>query len=126
MESIKKGDTVLGIILRNIPAGSVPMTEGTEPLQVVTLKHPSGTHLQAHRHDPRERTTSAMHECLVVVKGKVRIGIYDKEGELFVSRDLGAGEAYLSMNGGIGIDIVEDAEVIEIKNGPFVEDKILL
>jgi len=30
------------------------------------------------------------------------------------------------MNGGYGIKILSDSELIEVKNGPFVEDKELI
>jgi hypothetical protein len=34
------------------------------------------------------------------------------------------GEAYIVMDGGIGVFFNKDSEVMEFKNGPFVEDKV--
>ncbi|MDP4001786.1 MAG: hypothetical protein Q8P69_01935, partial [bacterium] len=76
MEIIKYKKTIVGILVRSIKSGSLPITDGKEPLQVVTLKHPKGKYLVAHTHKPVERKTFRMQESLIVKKGKVRIDLY--------------------------------------------------
>lgn len=126
MKEILYKNKVVGIFFRTIAKGSVPITDGKEPLQIVTLKHPKGKYLVAHTHKPMRRTTEQMQECLVVRKGKIKIDIYAPDKTLFKKIQLKAGDMYLSLAGGIGIHILENAEVVEFKNGPFLEDKVLI
>lgn len=126
MEKIFYNKKLLGFRLRSIVKGSIPITEGGEPLQVVTLKHPKGSYLKAHMHSPRKRVTSSMQECLIVKKGRVKIDLYGSDKKFFKSMYLSAGDMFLLMNGGIGINVIDDAEMIEVKNGPFKEDKVLI
>ena len=126
MTEIKYKNKVVGLIVRSIKSGSIPITAGHEPLQVVTLKHPKGKYLLAHAHKPVERKTSRMQECLMVKKGSVRVDLYSSDKKMFKKIILKTGDFFILQNGGIGIHVIEDAEIVEFKNGPFIEDKVLL
>ncbi len=126
MEKIYSGKSLVGIKISFVPNGSIPQTEGNEPLQVVTLKHPKGTSLAAHYHKPKKRVTLQMQECMIVKKGKVRLDIYTLNGNFIKNLFLSAGQLYISMYGGIGVKVLKNCELIEVKNGPFVEDKVLI
>ncbi len=106
--------------------GSIPVTDGVEPLQIVTLKHPKGAYLKAHMHAPCKRETASLQECLFVKKGKVKLDLYGPDKKYVKFIYLSAGELFLLMDGGIGIHVIDDAEMIEVKNGPFKEDKVLI
>ena len=124
METIQKDNIIFGIIIRSISDGSIPLTKEDQPLQLVSLKHPAGKVLQAHKHKPKIRTTEKLQECLIIKKGKISVGVYDNTNKLFQNIVLLTGDAYIVTNGGIEINFLEDSEILEIKNGPFVEDKI--
>ena len=126
MDKVFYKKKLVGFRVRFITKGSVPITEGTEPLQVVTLKHPKGAYLKAHMHAPRKRQTASLQECLIVKKGKIKIDLYGSNRKFIKYMYLSSGEMFLLMNGGIGIHVIKDAEMIEVKNGPFKEDKILI
>lgn len=128
MEEIFYNNTLMGIKITSIPEGSLPATTSQTPLQVVTLKHPKGTHLVAHKHRPVKKITNFSETCFVVRKGKVKINIYEPENhKLFKSITLKNGEVFITLNGsGHGLIILEDCELFEIKNGPFVDDKIII
>ena len=113
-------------MLRTLKRGSIPITDGKEPLQMVTLKHPKGKYLLAHTHKPTPRKTECMQECLVVRKGKIKLDLYGLDNRLFKKLALQTGDVFLSLRGGIGIHFLENSELIEFKNGPFVEDKVLI
>jgi hypothetical protein len=117
---------LVGILLRAFPKGSIPHTDGQEPLQLVTLKHPKGQYLLAHMHKPLKRTTTRLQECLIVRKGRIRIDIYGPDKKMFKKVTLKAGDVFILLNGGYGIHMLEASELIELKNGPFKEDKVLL
>lgn len=123
---IKYKNKLVAIFLSRLPNGSIPQTEGKEPLQLVTLKHPKGKYLVAHAHKSTPRKTEKMQECLVVKKGKIMIDLYGPDKKMFKKLTMKTGDLLIILNGGLGIHILEDAEIIELKNGPFVEDKVLI
>lgn len=126
MEKIFYKKTLVGILISTIPDGSIPATDEKEPLQLVTLKHRKGAYLKAHTHIPKKRTTSGLQECLIVKKGKLKLDLYGPDKKLFKNISLNQGEVFVLTKGGYGIHILEDSELIEVKNGPFLEDKILI
>lgn len=117
---------LLGIRIRDISHGSVPITDGGEPLQLVTLKHPKGAYLKAHIHTPKKRVTNSLQECLIVKKGRVKLDLYGHDKKFHKYLYLKPGEVFVLAKGGYGIQLMEDSELIEVKNGPFKEDKILI
>jgi hypothetical protein len=117
---------LVAILLKKIPEGSIPHTKESEPLQLVTLKHSEGKYLVAHTHKPIKRETNRMQECLIVKKGKIKLDLYGPDKKLFKKIILKDGESLILLDGGYGIHILEDSELIELKNGPFIEDKIVL
>ncbi len=109
-----------------MPKGSIPLTDGKEPLQVVSLKHEKDSYLKAHMHKPCKRITLRLQECIIVKKGRVKLDLYGPDKKFFKSIYLLAGDFFVLMQGGVGIHILKDAEMIEVKNGPFKEDKVLI
>lgn len=107
-------------------AGSTPITSPDQPLQIVTLKHKKGTFLKAHLHVPKKRQTKRLQECLFLKRGKIKIDLYIVSKKYIQSLFLKEGQIFLLIEGGYGIHILEDCEMFEFKNGPFVEDKLLI
>ena len=126
MDKIFYKGKLVGIRIAKISKGSSPQTEEKEALQLVTLKHPKGVYLKAHKHRPRKRVTQRLQESLVVRKGKVKLDLYGPDNKLFKYIYLKEGQAFILLKGGIGIHVLSDAEIFELKNGPFKEDKILI
>lgn len=126
MEKFYHKNNLVAIRITSIQKGSIPITQNNQPVQVVTLKHPKGTYLKAHMHQPKKRITSRLQECLIVKKGKIKIDLFGFDKVHFKSVYLKEGQVLILVEGGYGITLVEDSEVIEVKNGPFVEDKVLI
>jgi len=126
MEKILYKKKLVAIKIGTMPIGTSPVTEEKEPFQALTLKHPKGKYLLAHKHAPKRRVTTRLQECLVILKGKVKIDLYGPDNKKFTSIYLKAGEALLLANGGYGIHVLQNAEMMEFKNGPFLEDKVLI
>lgn len=127
MEEIYYKKILVGIRVRSLKRGSNPITRDEEPLQLLGLKHPKGHYFVPHRHALQKRVTNNLQECLVVRKGKVRVDIYAPGDTKFKSVILKAGELFILLNGGYGIHVLEDAELFELKNGPFLgNDKVLI
>ena len=126
IQQVLSNGTVVGVVIRRPPRGSRPATEANEPLQVLTLAHPKGTHLASHVHRRSRRTIDRLQECLFVRTGRVRVDVHGPDGVLCRRIVLKSGDAFLLQNGGYGIHMLEDSELVEVKNGPFKDDKVLL
>lgn len=126
MEKIFYNNTLLAIRVKRLKNGATPLTDPLEPLQVLTHKQKKGKYTKAHTHTQKKRITQKLQECLVVVKGKIRIDLYGTDKKFFKSIYLSAGQAVIFINGGHAVNILEDSEIIEVKNGPFFEDKVLI
>lgn len=118
--------TVVAIHIQELKEGSIPQTQATEPLQVVSLKHKSGKHLQAHMHQPKLRKTYSMQEGLIIKKGSIKVSLFSPDKVKFKDVIIKKGEMLILMNGGYAINFLENSEIFEVKNGPFVEDKVLI
>ncbi|MFA6407408.1 MAG: hypothetical protein WCV80_01740 [Candidatus Paceibacterota bacterium] len=126
MKMIKSGELLVAMVFDGVfEDGTRPLTDEQLALQVIALKHPKGKKLVSHSHSPKERTTKTLVEALIVFSGRVAITAYTREGSFVEKIELGKGQGILIVDGGIGIEILEDAEMMEFKNGPFIEDKIV-
>jgi len=127
MRIIKYNESVVATVFDGtFENGTKPLTEESLPLQIIALKHEKGKKLVPHTHRPTDRTTKTLSEALMVFSGLVQVTIYTHEGVLVERVELSRGQGVQIIDGGIGIEVVEDAEMMEFKNGPFVEDKIVI
>jgi hypothetical protein len=61
-------------------------------------------------------------EALFIRKGKLRVDFYSQEQEYRTSRVLGAGDVVLLIRGGHGFEVLEDLNMVEVKQGPYAGD----
>lgn len=115
---------VIGVHIGKFTHGVTPITKEAEPLQVLTLKHKRGISIKPHTHSVKKRRTAYLQECLVVRKGKLKIDLYTPNKKWLTSVPVKAGEAFLFVSGGHAVTVLKDAEIFEIKNGPFVNDRV--
>jgi len=119
---------LIGIVIRgSYPKGSVPQTNAEiheEALGLLTFNHLKGTTLKRHRHQPTKRITHTLQECFVVLSGKIKIKIYSEDEKYVTSIILKSSEAFLAINCGHEFKILENATMLELKNGPFKNDKL--
>ncbi|MFH1088348.1 MAG: hypothetical protein V1719_00725 [Patescibacteria group bacterium] len=126
MKIIKKDDKIVALVFDGkFEEGTKPLTDERWPLQVISLKHPKGKVLAAHCHRDTQRVTESLMEMLLVLTGRARITIYYHQMPL-ETVELSASQGVMIVDGGIGIDVLEDAGMMEFKNGPFIEDKIII
>ncbi len=128
MENIYHHDVLVGIKISTIESGSLPITKENESLQLVTLKHPKGAYLKAHYHSASNVVAAKVQESLFCRKGKVKLDVFGlgPKPPLVQEVVLEEGEMFILLNGGYGITLLEDSELIEHKNGPFMNDKIMI
>lgn len=126
MKIIKQDDKIIALVFDGrLEDGTKPLTDEKWPLQVLGLKHPKGKVLAAHCHRLTQRTTESLMEMLMILSGLVRVTIYYRQAPI-ETVELAAGQGVMIVDGGIGIEVLEDAEMMEFKNGPFADDKVVI
>lgn len=60
---------------------------------------------------------------LFLKKGKLRVDFYDGSRNYLESRILCAGDVILLAAGGHGFEVLEEIEMIEVKQGPYAGDR---
>lgn len=128
IQEIHYKKTLIGIRIGvgHFPKGSTPHTNPKEFVGLLTLNYPKGTILKAHTHKKIKRVSHRLQECFIVRKGRVKIDLFGKDKKYFKSIYLKAGEAFLAISGGHAFKVIEDLEMLEVKNGPYKEDKVLI
>lgn len=90
--------------------------------QLAYMRHPAGKRIDPHVHNPVPRQVEYTQEVLLVRRGKLRVDFYDTRQEYLESRVLRSGDTVLLIQGGHGFEVLEDVEMIEVKQGPYVGD----
>ena len=88
--------------------------------QLAYMRHPTGKIIQPHLHNPVPREVQHTLEVLVLRRGKLRVDFYDRQKNYLHSRVLEAGDTILLATGGHGFEVLEEIEMLEIKQGPYV------
>jgi hypothetical protein len=91
--------------------------------QVAYMNRPKGEVIQAHIHEPISRTLIGTKEVLYIRKGRIRVDFYESDRTYVSSMILEAGDLMLLNTGGHGFEVLEDIDMIEIKQGPFAEGR---
>ena len=88
--------------------------------QVAYMKHPAGKKIQPHIHNVVMRQVHFTQEVLVLKRGKLRVDFFDDNRNYLESYILQAGDVILLSSGGHGFEVLEEIEMFEVKQGPFV------
>jgi len=125
VENIVHEGQILSIIVRNSfnPPGISFFTPDEFSQQLALLKHKAGKVIQPHVHNPVLREVKFTQEVLVIKRGRLRVDFFDDHKNYIQSAILGEGDVILLASGGHGFEVLEDAEIIEIKQGPYTGDK---
>lgn len=91
--------------------------------QIAYMSHPKGKVIQPHTHNPVYREVMYTQEVLFLKKGKLRVDFYDNEQQYLESRILESGDVILLSYGGHGFEVLEEIEMIEVKQGPYVGEQ---
>ena len=96
------------------------------PQQVGFISKKKGEVIKAHSHRQIKREISLTQEVLMVRRGRVKVDFYDNEKIFVNSKTLDDGDVILIAGGGHSYEALEDLEMIEIKQGPYLgkDDKI--
>jgi hypothetical protein len=124
IENIKYLDKTLGIILRNNykQDGISFFTPNDFSQQLAYMNRPAGYVIPPHVHNPVSRQIQFTKEVLFIKSGIVRVDFYSDNRDYLESRILTQGDVLLLVFGGHGFEMLEDSEIIEVKQGPYAGD----
>lgn len=127
--SILHGNRLLALIVpANFHAEGITFfTPDSFSQQLGYMNRPKAYMIPPHEHNPVARTVEWTQEVLFIKSGKIRMDIYAPgTREYLESHILTAGDIVLLADGGHGFHILESAEIIEVKQGPYAgeADKI--
>lgn len=120
-EQIELNGKILGVIIRADyqKEGISFFTPDDFSQQLGYMNRPTDYIIAPHVHNLVERKVELTQEVLIVRSGKVRIDFYDDERNYIESRIIQTGDVCLLANGGHGFKVLEQAEMIEVKQGPY-------
>jgi len=121
IEKIYDGDQFLALILRASfrEPGVHFVTPDNLSQQLAFMCHPKGKKIRPHVHNRVDRVVQYTQEVLVIFKGVMKVDFYSDDQKYLESRLLSAGDAILLANGGHGFSVIEEVQMLEIKQGPF-------
>lgn len=121
LQEIKHNQQLLAIIISNSYSepGIHFFTPNEFSQQLAFMKHPIGKIIQPHVHNSVQREVHFTKEVLFIRKGKVRIDFYTDQQNYIESHILETGDVILLSEGGHGFEILEETEMIEVKQGPY-------
>ena len=125
IETVEFDDQVAAIIVRNEfrPDGIQFVTPDDYSQQLGYMRRPAGYRIQPHIHLHVDRKATLTQEVLYVRRGRVRVDFYREDESFVTSREIAAGDVVLLSRGGHGFEMLEDTEMIEVKQGPYLDDK---
>lgn len=89
-------------------------------LQIGLMGYDKGHKLKPHMHKSTKLVIDAIQEVLYIKRGKVRVDIYDESKNVICTRVLEKGDLILLIRGGHSFEMIEDSQIIEIKQGPYL------
>lgn len=124
IEQIKHKDKLLSIIIRTHfeEDGIHFFTPADFSQQLAYMKRSTCYSIPPHVHNPVSRNVALTQEVLFIKNGKVRVDFYDNDYNYLESRILYPGDVILLATGGHGFVMLEESEIIEVKQGPYAGD----
>jgi mannose-6-phosphate isomerase-like protein (cupin superfamily) len=121
IERIYKGDEPAAVIIRAdfYKDGIEFFTPDDFSQQLAYMNRPAGYKIAPHIHNKVQREIFYTQEVLFIKKGKVKIYFYDDNKELTETAILRTGDVILLAAGGHGFEMLEQTEMIEVKQGPY-------
>lgn len=125
VERIEHNGEMFALIVRSgySKPGISFFTPGDLSQQVAYMRHPAGKIIEAHLHNPVPRSVTYTQETLFIKRGTMRVDFFDEQKKYLESRYLSAGDAILLVKGGHGFEVIEELEMIEVKQGPYAGDQ---
>ncbi|MCK9409588.1 MAG: hypothetical protein WCX28_05815 [Bacteriovoracaceae bacterium] len=87
--------------------------------QLGIISYPKDGSIKPHYHNKVQREVQLTQEVLVIRRGKVQVNLFDKGLSFLCSVVLSEHDVIFLISGGHGFDMLEDSEMLEVKQGPY-------
>ena len=94
------------------------LTDDSAFQQVAYMSHSEGHVITPHYHNCVERKVDYTCETLILRKGILAVDLYENQ-VLVYQFNMKAGDILTLFSGGHGFKVIEDVDMVEIKQGPF-------
>lgn len=124
IEQVVDQDKLLALIIKDnyLKEGITFFTPENFSQQLAYINHSKGKVIQPHKHRLISRVVVYTQEVLFIKKGRLRVDFYDDNEKYLESRILSKGDTILLASGGHGFKVLEEIEMIEVKQGPYTGD----
>ncbi|UKT63333.1 hypothetical protein [Pedobacter mucosus] len=128
IERIVKDSIVFAIIIRSeYKSEGIEFFTPTEfSQQLGYMNRKKGYVINAHKHRDSEVTISKLFETLVVKSGSTLVSFFDENDLYFQDTTINKGDVILFTGYGHQFEMLEDTEIIEVKQGPYLDDKVYI
>lgn len=125
IENIIHNNINLAIIIRSNykKEGIEFFTNDNDSQQLGYMNRPEGYVIAPHRHNIVPREVHLTQEVLFIKSGKIRVDFFDNEQNYIISSILEKGDVILLSDGGHGFKMLEQSEIIEVKQGPYCGER---
>lgn len=122
LENVWIGDSHCALVLRAGYRGEGIefFTRDEDSLQLGYMHREKGYQIRPHIHRRTPRQVEYTNEVLVIRSGRVKVNFYDRDQNFCKELVLEAGDIILLMQAGHGFEMLEDSEIVEVKQGPYV------
>lgn len=94
------------------------LTQDEDFMQVAYMGHPAGHDIVPHYHNRIPRNVDYTCETLIMRKGVMEVDLYEDQ-KIIYAFELREGDILTMFGGGHGFKMIEDVEMVEIKQGPY-------
>ena len=89
------------------------------------IKHKKNHIIKPHKHNKRLTKILRTTEVILLLKGTLRVDFYNDKNKYLFSKIINERDIIMLVHGGHGFKILKNAEMIEVKQGPYLaSDKI--
>ena len=122
IKKIYDGNNLLAIIISNRfnESGIHFFTPDDFSQQLAYMRHPKGKIIEPHIHNSVPRQVEYTQEVLFIKKGKIKVDFYTDQKQFLENIILESGDAILLIKGGHGFTVIEEVEMYEVKQGPYI------
>ena len=126
----KDGNEVLAIVVKRdfSKEGVEFFTPDDFSQQLAYIRHKEGKVIKAHVHNLVKREVHLTQEVLFIKRGALKVTLYANTKRSIAEFILEAGDTILLASGGHGFEVLDEIEMIEVKQGPYAgeDDKSYL
>ena len=128
IKKIKSRTKLLAIIIPSNfqKPGLTFVTPDDFPQQLAYMNYPRDKEIQPHQHLQMRREIYGTKETLYIKKGSLLVNFFDENRKLIKHTIVNTGDIILLVDESHGFKTLQDTEIIEIKQGPYLgeQDKV--